>query len=112
MHPGQKQPYKVCRAGGRSFPIYLEYDEQCQESYPVYPDFEEHPEYTDEGRPFAMSAQESCPYCRPKAPEQPPTGDCGCCGWFHREQTPYDPLGICMCDTRRRKPKLKQEKTE
>jgi hypothetical protein len=98
----QKKPYNVCRAGGRSFPVYLEYDEQLDESYPAYPDFEERPEYTDEGRPFATSAQESCPCYRSRAPEQPPTGDCGGCGWFFREQTPYDPIGICMCDARRR----------
>jgi len=80
MCPEQKQPYKICRVGGRSFSIYLEYDEQMEESYPAYPDFEEHPEYTDEGRPFAMSAQESCPHAKPGAPDGTPTGDCGGCG--------------------------------
>ncbi len=39
MCPGQKKPYKVFRAGGREFPVYLEYDEQLGESYPAYPDF-------------------------------------------------------------------------
>ncbi len=40
MRSEQKRPYKIYRAGGRSFPIYLEYDEQLKESYPSYPDFE------------------------------------------------------------------------
>ena len=37
MEPEQKRLYKVYRAGGRSFPVYLEYDEQLRESYPAYP---------------------------------------------------------------------------
>ncbi len=103
MSPEQKRPYKTYRVGGRSFPVYLEYDEQMEESYPAYPDFEQRPEYTDEGRPFATAGQESCPHCRPNAPGKPLPGDCGGCGWFLREQTPYDPIGICMSDARQRK---------
>jgi hypothetical protein len=101
--PEQKQPYKICRAGGRSFPIYREYDEQLQESYPVYPDFEEHPAYTDDGKPFKTAEQESCPCRKPSVPGKLPPGDCGGCGWFYREKTPYDPIGTCMCGALRRK---------
>ena len=107
MYPEQKELYKVFRAGDRSFPVYLEYDEQLQESYPAYPDFEECPEYTGEGRPFATAEQESCPHCKPKAPGKSIPGDCGGCGWFYREETPYDLIGICTCDARRRENELK-----
>ncbi len=110
MRPERKKLYKVYRAGGRKFPVYLEYDEQLGESYPAYPDFEEHPEYTDEGRPFATAEQESCPNCKPKSAGKPPPGDCGGCGWFYRERTPYDPIGICMCDARRRDSKNHKRK--
>lgn len=103
MIPEQKRLYKTYCVGGKSFPAYLEYDEQLGESYPAYPDFEEHPEYTDEGRAFATMVQESCPNAKPGAPDKPLPGDCGDCGWFYREQTPHDPIGICMCDKRRRK---------
>ena len=102
MDPEPRRPYKLFRAGGRSFPVYLEYDEQLDESYPAYPDFEEHPEYTGEGRPFATAEQDSCPHCKPNAAGKPSPGDCGGCGWFYREQTPYDPIGVCMCDAQRR----------
>ncbi len=104
MSHEQKEPYKVYRAGGREFAVYLEYDEQLGESYPAYPDFEEHPEYTGEGRPFATAEQESCHYRKPGVPGGPTPGDCGGCGWFYRELTPCDPIGVCMCDARRRKP--------
>jgi len=102
MSRHKKQPYKVYRAGGRSFPVYLEYDRRMGEGYPAYPDFEEHPAYTREGRPFATAEQESCPHRKPGAPGKPLPGDCGGCGWFYREQTPYDPIGICMCGARRK----------
>ncbi len=61
----QKEHYKIYQAGGCKFPVYIEYDEQLDQSYPAYPDFEEHPEYTGESRPFATAEQESCPHCKP-----------------------------------------------
>ena len=108
----EQKPYKICRAGGRNIPIYMKYDEVRQETYPAYPDFQEHPEYTDDGRPFATAEQDSCSFCRPNAPNKPPPDDCGGCGWFYREQTPYDPIGICMCDEMRRKNKTEGEKNQ
>jgi hypothetical protein len=110
--PEQKRPYKVFRTGGRSFHVYLEYDEQLKESYPAYPDFEKRPEYTDEGRPFATAEQESCHHCKPNAPGKPEPSDCGGCGWFYREHTPYDSIGTCMCDTLRRENELELEERE
>jgi hypothetical protein len=103
-----KRPHRVYRAGGRSFPVYLEEDGKTGERHPVYPNFEERPEYTAEGRPFATAAQEACPHRRPKIAGGSPPGDCGGCGWFYRENTPYDLIGVCMCDARR-KPKSKKE---
>jgi len=112
MCPEPKEPYKVFRVGGRSFPVYLEYDKRLDESYPAYPNFEEHPEYTNEGRPFATAEQESCPHCKPNAPGKSPPGDCDGCGWFYREQTPYDPIGVCICTARSRKSKSVAEEKE
>ncbi len=112
MNSGQNRPYKVCRAGGRSFPIFLEHDGQTGESYPAYPNFEERPEYTKEGRPFATAEQENCPHCKPKVPGEPLPGDCGGCGWFYREQTPYDLIGVCMCGARRRENKESKAEEE
>lgn len=103
MRHEKKELYNVYRAGGREFCVYMEYDEQLDESYPAYPDFEKHPEYTVDGRPFATAVQESCPYCKTGVPEEPPPSDCGSCVWFYREGTSYDIIGICMCDARRRK---------
>lgn len=112
MQPKQKQPYKVFRVGGRQFPVYLEYDEQMKESYPNYPDFEKHPEYTAEGRPFKTAEQDSCRHCKPKVQGESPPGDCGGCARFFREETPYDPIGVCMCDALRRAAQSEREERE
>lgn len=111
MWSEQKRPYKVYRAGGREFAVYLEYDEQLDENYPIYPDFEERSEYTDEGCPFATAEQEACLHAKPKAAGEPLSGDCGGCGWFLRELTPCDPIGVCMCEERRREPEFGKEET-
>ncbi|NLN47360.1 MAG: hypothetical protein GX153_12480 [Clostridiaceae bacterium] len=105
----EKQPYTICWAGGRQFQIYLEYDEQLKESYPAYPDFDAHPEYTKDGQPFATAEQESCPYGMPRMEGAPLPCDCGGCKWFSRENTPYDPIGVCICSKRRRESGTKSE---
>jgi hypothetical protein len=112
MRSEKKELYKVYQVGVREFSVYFEYDDQLGESYPVYPDFEEHPEYTSEGRPFATAEQDSCSHCKPGVSGKPLPSDCGGCGWFYREQTPYDIIGICMCDARRSEIELGGEKTK
>ena len=108
MAPEQKRPWKICRVGGRSFEIYREYDELVGYDVGIYPDFRENPEYTDEGRPFATATDEACPHGRPGKPEEAEPGayceygDCGGCAFFRRDETPWDIIGVCMCDARRR----------
>ena len=109
MNYEQKQPYKIYQAGGRKFPVYIEYDEQLEQNYLDYPNFEENPEYTREGRPFVTAEQERCLHCKPQIVGEPLSGDCGGCGWFYREQTPYDPIGVCMCEARKWEKELENE---
>ena len=96
--------------GGREFKIYREYDDLVGHDVGLYPDFREHPEYTAEGRPFATSTDEGCPHGKPKKPESAEPGeygtygDCGGCVYFHREETPWDIIGVCLCNARRRSP--------
>lgn len=102
MKKNQEGPYRVFRVGGRTFDVFLEYDEQLKESYPAYPDFKKKPEYAGEGRPFATAEQESCAHCKPRVPGASLPDDCGGCFWFYRENKPYDPIGVCLCDKLRR----------
>ena len=95
----QRRPDRVVHAGGREFRLFKEYDDSLKEEILKFPDFDESPEYTIEGRPFATSAQESCEYGKSGEPDGP--CDCGGCGWFFRE-APYDPIGVCMRGERKR----------
>ena len=92
------EPVKIIFAGGREFRLYREYDELLKEEILKYPDFEENPEYTDEGRPFVTSAQESCPHGKYGDPDDDIPCDCGGCAFFRREHLSHDAVGVCMCD--------------
>ena len=110
--PEQKQPDKIVRVGGREFRIFREYDDLVEHDVLVYPDFEESPEYTGEGRPFCLAVQESCEYGRYSGdPDDPDPGDCGCCVWFHREE-PFAAIGVCMCDSLKRTDIAREQKEE
>jgi len=43
---------------------------------------------------------------------KPLPGDCDGCGWFYREQAPYDSTGVCMCGARRRGNGIEKERNE
>jgi len=96
--PDLKQPFQIISLGGQTFEIFQEIDEEFDTAYLIYPDFEKEPLYTDKGRPFATAGQESCEHGLSRSKEADFTDDCGGCLWFHREATPVDLIGICMCD--------------
>jgi len=91
-----REPDRIYRAGGKEFRIYTEYNEELDDFILDFPDFEANPEYTDEGRPFASSAQSGCQYSNP-----PGCYDCGSCEWFFREKDSKAVISVCMCDERR-----------
>ena len=72
---------------GREFRICAEYEETLKEYYPGYPDFEVLKEYTDEGRPFATSAQESCQNGELGNLDDSDPGCCGECIFFTKRST-------------------------
>jgi len=105
----KNEPDKIVYAGGREFRLYRYKDEFDGKYILDLPDFDENPEYTGEGRPFTLNVQDSCVYARSRDPAGNDPGDCGGCGWFHREE-PYAPIGVCMCDElRQTMPQPKEE---
>jgi len=105
----RNKPDEIVRAGGREFPLFKYRDEFDGKFLLDLPDFDKNPEFTDEGRPFTLHVQDSCPHARSRDPDDPDDpddpGDCGGCVWFHRDE-PYAPIGVCMCD------EMKREKEE
>ena len=96
----RKEPDRIVRMGGREFRLYKYYDDSLGEELINYPNFQENPEYTDDGRPFVMAIQECCPSGKSDDPENPDPGDCSGCVWLCLEAS-ADAIGVCMCDARR-----------
>lgn len=91
--------YKVVNVFGRIFHLfYGYYDEQdkygkYREPVPIYPNFIEHPEYTDNGYPFATEMQDICPHYQGKRGED----SCFACSHFRKGD---EMIGICLCEAR------------
>lgn len=105
MDNEKKNLYKVTRVAGHEFRIYLERDE-LGDMTPNYPDFEENPEYTDEGRPFLRVVDEGCERWQPLNEESERMEGCGGCKWLYLEHPP-DAIGVCMNDERKRESNTK-----
>jgi hypothetical protein len=95
MKQEERKPDRIVRVGNREFKLYKYFDESDGQYILDYPDFDENPEYTGEGRPYKQQVYESCPHAEDGEGQDP--GDCGGCKYFHRDE-PYAPIGICMCE--------------
>lgn len=103
MHSHRKEPDKIIRAGGKEFLLYKYYEEMCGDYIIEYPDFKQNPEYTAEGMPFELAVEESCEYGQSGDAENPDPGFCIGCVHFSREPPPNDAIGVCVCESLRRK---------
>ena len=99
----KREPDRICRAGGREFHLYKYFDEYFEEEMINYPNFDESPEYTVDGRPFVLGVQECCAHGKSGDPDNPNPWDCAGCIWLCLDN-PDEPIGVCMCDERRHEP--------
>ncbi len=92
--------YKILSVCGKSFEVhygyYSETERNMWEPTPIYPNFTEHPVYTDEGRPFVTAEQAVCEHYKPK---QMVSGEnwCNDCKYFC---TGEELIGVCNCSQR------------
>jgi len=87
--------FKTVTVFGKSFELrygyYAEYEKKHGLPVPIYPDFKEKPEYTEDGNPFVTQMQEQCPHGSSKFSE----GYCvDCPHYCHGD----DLIGICLCE--------------
>jgi len=101
MEREHKKPDKIIRVGGKEFRLYEYLDESDGQFVLDYPNFDENPEYTDEGRPFKLPVQEDCPHWESSKTDGHYYGDCGTCVWFSRDE-PLAAIGICLCEELKR----------
>lgn len=105
--PKEGDLFKVITAYGKSFELrYGYYDEQDRHSkynepIEIYPDFLEHPEYTDEGIPFATAMQDRCKHFKLKDKNNDEGEDNVCFHCIHYEKCD-ELLGVCRCKARRK----------
>ena len=99
--PREGDLYKTVTLFGKTFPLYYGYYEEFErygrynEPMPIYPNFSQHPVYTDDGTPLATEIQDICPYYQ----GDPLEDSCAACGYFRRI---VDLFGICICPKKRK----------
>ena len=97
--------YKVIKAHGRTFELrygyYEERDRQNPHAEPteLYPNFIEHPLYTNEGLPFVTAMQSICGQFKLKSKECDEGVDNTCYNCIYYEQC-EELLGLCKCKAR------------
>ena len=92
--------YRVFRCFGREFLVYYRYSDEDENAVPDYPDFEAKPQYTDDGKPFAVVSQAGCAYYEPDTDGDALGKECGCCRYFCSEAD-FALLGLCTNNKRR-----------
>lgn len=92
--------YKTINAFGKTFEIrygyYEAYEKEAGDPIPIYPDFLESPEYTDDGRPLATAMQDICKFAKLK---EYGFGFCNDCEFYRGGE---DFIGICLCEQNRK----------
>ena len=101
--PKEGDLYRVIKTHGRVFEIHYGYYDDADRQNPfvepmeMYPNFVEHPVYTETGIPFATAMQPPCEYFRGDADED---NTCYQCGYYARCE---ELLGVCTCQARYKK---------
>ena len=101
--PREGELYRVIETHGRVFEIYYGYYDDGDRQNPfvepmeMYPNFVEHPVYTETGIPFVTAMQLPCEYFRGEVDED---NTCYQCAYYERCE---ELLGVCTCEARRRK---------
>ncbi len=89
---------------GDELEVIYRYDEVLGIHFGDYPDFEETPRYTPQGRPWVNTMQDACSYGVNQFNPTTPCLDCGSCSFYLKER-PGDLIGICINDQMRRNTK-------
>ena len=91
--------YKIISLHGHKIEIRYGYYDECErgrvDPIPIYPDFEQHPLYTEDGYPLVTQMQTECPYGTSPFTD----GLCAECVFFHSEE---DFMGVCINENNRK----------
>lgn len=79
---------RIISLDGDSIEVIFSYDERYKIWNGNYPDFEENPRFTPNGKPWVNVISDSCPLATENY------GDCGSCKFLKKESV-TDLIGIC-----------------
>ncbi len=92
----EQKPFKICRVGGRSFPIFREYDAQLKESYPAYPDFEKQRNIQTTVGPSKQQSRRAAPTgCRTLRESPSPPTAAAAAGFTGRKRPTTPSASVC-----------------
>lgn len=103
--PKEGDLFKIIRLHGMTFEIRYGFYEECDrhtrfaEPIEIYPNFVKHPQYTNDGIPFATAIQIPC---NNFSGEMDDNSTCEECSFY---QNGEELLGICTCPGRKISPK-------
>ncbi len=92
--PREGDLFKVIEYMGQRFEIRYGYYEEKDRKYEpmaIYPDFLQHPVYTDDGTPFVTAIQQPCKRFQGKRDEN---STCEDCSYYQKCE---ELIGICTC---------------
>lgn len=94
--------YRIITIAGIAFEIrygyYSDGERKLWEPTPIFPDFLKQPQYTEDGYPFAIDAQDTCNHYEPK-PKVSGENWCNDCIYFVKCA---ECIGLCKHEKRRR----------
>ncbi len=94
--------YKIITVHGKAFPIYYGYYSEAErgrwEPTPIFPNFVQSADYTEDGVPYTRADQDVCQHYQPK-PAVSGENWCNDCQHFLIGE---DIIGICQCEKRKR----------
>ena len=104
--------YREVNIHGKHFTLHYGYYADCDREnplaspIPIYPDFIEEPQYTDDGLAFVTMMQDACQHFDGKIGAD---NDCSECAYFRRCEELF---GICTCQAKRIQPMRNQPNEE
>ncbi len=97
----QKTKIRSFCCDGDVVEIEFRSDEAGQRYFGLYPDFEESPRFTPNGRPWVNAMQDACEHGSNRFSPGDPCIDCGSC-WHFQKESEGDLIGVCDHENKRK----------
>lgn len=101
----QKKKVRIFCFHDDELEVLFAYNDECEKYFGEYPDFEETPRFTRNGRPWVNAVQDACVHGISQHHPHAQCMDCSSCVFFHKE-IPDDLIGVCDNEHKRAQPTM------